>query len=173
MIIIISHIASAFFPSNFSDAVGLSIDGFGDFSSICIARCDQKEIKILKKYLFPHSLGIFFETFTQLIGFKNYGDEYKMMGLSSYGKPEYSDLIMNEVFDHKNMLELNLKYFNHAKNNFSYNFQGTPNQNQLYNDELENLFKVKNLQLDKITQKQKDIAASAQDVFEKTFKNLS
>ena len=163
----ISHIASAFFPSNFSDAVGLSIDGFGDFSSICIARCDQKEIKILKKYLFPHSLGIFFETFTQLIGFKNYGDEYKMMGLSSYGKPEYSDLIMNEVFDHKNMLELNLKYFNHAKNNFSYNFQGTPNQNQLYNDELENLFKVKNLQLDKITQKQKDIAASAQDVFEK------
>ena len=73
-----------------------------------------------------------------------------MMGLSSYGKPEYSDLIMNEVFDHKNMLELNLKYFNHAKNNFSYNFQGTPNQNQLYNDELENLFKVKNLQLDKL-----------------------
>ena len=69
------------------------------------------------------------------------------------------------------MLELNLKYFNHAKITF-HNFQGTPNQNQLYNDELENLFKVKNLQLDKITQKQKDIALLLK-MFLKTFKNLS
>ena len=35
---------------------------------------------------------------TQLIGFKNYGDEYKMMGLSSFGKPKYYDLILNNVF---------------------------------------------------------------------------
>tara|TARA_Y100000590_G_scaffold97701_1_gene111187 strand:- start:1808 stop:3544 length:1737 start_codon:yes stop_codon:yes gene_type:complete len=163
----LSHIASAFYPSEFNKAVGLSIDGFGDFTSICIAKCTQNEIKILKKYLFPHSLGIFFECFTQLIGFKNYGDEYKMMGLSSYGKPEYFDLILNEVFGKKKKFELNLKYFNHIDKNFSYKFEGIPNQDKLYNQKLEELFNVKNLDTSKITDKQKNIAASVQKVFEK------
>ena len=92
----LSHIASAYYPSGFEDAVGLSIDGFGDFASICIAKCSNGKIKFLKKYLFPHSLGVFYESFTQLMGFKNYGDEYKMMGLSSFGKAEYYDLILKK-----------------------------------------------------------------------------
>ena len=50
---------------------------------------------------FPHSW-VFYESFTQLIGFKNYGDEYKMMGLSSYGKPKYFDLILNIIFKNQN-----------------------------------------------------------------------
>ena len=39
----ISHIASAYFPSNFEEAIGLSIDGSGDFSSLCIATCNKKK----------------------------------------------------------------------------------------------------------------------------------
>ena len=162
----LSHIASAFYPSNFDDAVGLSIDGFGDFASICIARCNKKEIKILKKYLFPHSLGVFYESFTQLIGFKNYGDEYKMMGLSSFGKPEYYELILNQVFTQKNNIKLNLDYFNFTSNNYSYKFEGKPNQNDLYNKKLEKLLNIKNLKLDQITDVHKNIAASVQKVFE-------
>ena len=110
------------------EAVGLSIDGFGDFASICIAKCSNGKIKFLKKYLFPHSLGVFYESFTQLIGFKNYGDEYKMMGLSSFGKAEYYELILKKFLKKKN-LSLNLKYFNHMDKNFSYKFEGQPNQN--------------------------------------------
>ena len=34
----LSHIASAYYPSGLEEAVGLSIDGFGDFASICIAK---------------------------------------------------------------------------------------------------------------------------------------
>ena len=162
----LSHIASAFYPSNFDDAVGLSIDGFGDFASICIAKCNKKEIKILKRYLFPHSLGVFYESFTQLIGFKNYGDEYKMMGLSSFGKPEYYELILNQVFTKKNNIKLNLDYFNFTNNNYSYKFEGKPNQNDLYNEKLEKLLSIKNLKLDQITDVHKNIAASVQKVFE-------
>ena len=55
----VSHIASAFYPSGFDRAVGLSIDGFGDFSSLAIAICDNNRIKINKKIYFPHSLGLF------------------------------------------------------------------------------------------------------------------
>ncbi len=163
----LSHIASAFYPSNFDDAAGLSIDGFGDFASVCIAKCEKDNIKILKKYLFPHSLGVFYESFTQLIGFKNYGDEYKMMGLSSYGKPKYCDLILNNVFKNFNNIELNLKYFKHTDKNFSYKFEGQPNQNDLYNFELEKLFNIDKLKIENITDIHKDIAASAQKVFEK------
>ena len=118
----LSHIASAFYPSNFDDAAGLSIDGFGDFASVCIAKCEKDNIKILKKYLFPHSLGVFYESFTQLIGFKNYGDEYKMMGLSAYGKPKYFEKILNNVFIKDKNLELNLKYFNQTLNKLSNKF---------------------------------------------------
>ena len=163
----LSHIASAYYPSKFKDAVGLSIDGFGDFTSICIAKCEKDKIKILKKYLFPHSLGVFYESFTQLIGFKKYGDEYKMMGLSSYGQPKYFDKIYNEVFDTKNKYSLNLKYFNHTDKNFSYNFEGVPNQDNLYNNNLEELFNIKNLKVSDISEIQKNIASSAQKVFEK------
>ena len=163
----LSHIASAYFPSKFSDAVGLSIDGFGDFASVCIAKCNKDKIKILKRYLFPNSLGVFYESFTQLIGFKNYGDEYKMMGLSSFGKPKYYHLLLENIFKKTGKIELNLNYFNHTDKNYSYKFEGQPNQNDLYNSELENLLNIKNLKSTNISDIHKDIAASAQKVFEK------
>ena len=59
--------------------MAISIDGFGDFASLVIADCNDKKIKI-KKILFPNSLGVFYESMTQLAGFKKYGDEYKLMG---------------------------------------------------------------------------------------------
>ncbi len=163
----LSHIASAYFPSKFEDAVGLSIDGFGDFASVCVAKCNKNKIEIIKKYLFPHSLGVFYESITQLIGFKNYGDEYKMMGLSSYGEPKYYDIIMENIFKRSKEIELNLKYFNHTDKNFSYKFEGQPNQNDLYNFELEKLLDVKDLESENINDAHKNIAASTQKVFEK------
>ncbi len=162
----ISHIASAFYPSNFKEAVGLSIDGFGDFCSISIAKCDFNEIKVIKKYLFPISLGVFYESFTQLIGFKNYGDEYKMMGLSSYGKPIYADLILKNIFKKKNSIDLNLDYFRFFEKNFNYKFEGKPNQKNLYSKKLEELFDINSLEKKNIDEVNKNIASSAQKVFE-------
>ncbi len=54
-----AHLSSAFHVSPFKEACILSVDGFGDFASICIAKCSNGKIKFLKKYLFPHSLGVF------------------------------------------------------------------------------------------------------------------
>ena len=74
--------------------MGLSIDGFGDFCSVSIAKCENDKKISLRKSIFSKFTGsIFYESFTQFIGFKNYGDEYKMMGLSSYGKPKYYNKI--------------------------------------------------------------------------------
>ena len=89
-----------------------------------------------------------------------------MMGLSSFGKAEYYDLILNKVFEQNKNLSLNLKYFNHMDKNFSYKFEGQPNQNNLYSKKLEELLNIKDLDIKEITQTHKNIAASAQKVFE-------
>ena len=60
---------------------------------------------------FPHSLGAFYEAITQYLGFPNYGDEYKVMGLAPYGEPVYLDA-MHEIVRlmPKGRFELNLAY---------------------------------------------------------------
>ena len=163
----LSHISSVFFPSKLNKAIGLSIDGFGDFCSIAIAKCNTKKINIINRLYFPDSLGVFYEAFTQLIGFKNYGDEYKIMGLAPYGKPIFYDEILNNIFDEEKKLKLNLKYFNHTKTNYSYNFKGKPNQKTLLNKNIYKIFsKKKIVDKKKITDQQKNLAASVQKIFE-------
>ena len=61
----------------------MSIDGSGDFVSFAYAECENNKIKIKNRKYFPHSLGIFYHAMTQFLGFKNYGDEYKIMGLAA------------------------------------------------------------------------------------------
>ena len=160
----LSHIASSYFPSNFDNALAISRDGFGDFSSIVLSHCKKNNIQVLKKIFFPNSLGVFYEGITQVIGFKNYGDEYKVMGLAPYGKPIYCDLL-SELF-HKNSLKLNLKYFNHTNKNFKYNFEGIPNQSQLISDNFVSKIKtILNKNKERLEQNQ-NIASSAQKLFE-------
>ena len=129
----VAHISSAFFASKFDNAIGLSIDGSGDFVSLMIAECNENEINIKKKINFPDSLGIFYHAMTQFIGFKNFGDEYKVMGLASYGDPIYFEKIKNNLFvGNKNLFKLNLQYFNHANLNFGYTYNNSTNIPDIY-----------------------------------------
>jgi carbamoyltransferase len=162
----ISHISSAFYPSEFQNSLAISIDGFGDFSSLVIAECLDQKIKIKKKMLFPNSLGVFYESMTQLAGFKNYGEEYKLMGLSAFGNPKYYDVLKKNCFVNDDFYKLNLDLFEFHKKNFSYNFEGQPNQKFLLNKKIYEIFN------DNINYKTndkdfaKDIASSAQKIFE-------
>ncbi len=159
------HIASAFYPSEFDKAIGLSIDGFGDFSSLAIAECENNEIKIIERIYFPNSLGIFYEAITQFIGFEKYGDEYKIMGLSSYGKPTYEEILQKELFISNEDPLLNLKYFNHTNKDFEYKFEGEPVQSRILNDNFKNLMSRNNIE--KFDEFQKNMASSCQKIFEK------
>ena len=117
----LSHLSSGFYASGFDRAVGLSIDGSGDFSSLAIAECNKNDIIVKERIYFPDSLGLVYQGMTQLIGFNNYGDEYKLMGLAPYGKPLSKDEIKSKIFTKsKKLFNLNLKYFNHHKLNFKY-----------------------------------------------------
>ena len=85
-----SHLASAFFASPFEEAALLSIDGSGDFSTAMIGIGRGNDIEVLDSIDFPHSIGIFYTAFTQLLGFPHYGDEYKVLGLAPYGNAKYT-----------------------------------------------------------------------------------
>ena len=113
-----SHIASSLFFSKFQKCANISIDGFGDFASCAYGLYHNGNLKIDYKVSFPHSLGIFYQSLTQYLGFKSYGDEYKLMGLSSYGKPKYLNEISKLIFKTPKGFKLNLKYFVHQKKKF-------------------------------------------------------
>ena len=164
-----SHIASSYYNSSFKQSVGLTIDGFGDFCSTQTFLCNDNKIKSIKKVYFPHSLGILYQSITQFLGFKNYGDEYKVMGLASYGEPKFmskfNDLIK---YDKENLFLLNLEYFSHHSNSkFSYNFSnGIPKFQDLYSEKIKELLGKDRGPNDKIEQRHFDIAASLQLSFE-------
>ncbi len=108
-----AHLASAFFVSPFEEAAVVSIDGFGDFSSAMWGVGRGNKIEVRGAVRFPHSLGIFYSAFTQLLGFPHYGDEYKMMGLAAYGSPVFAPAIRKVVSVSGDQIRLNLDYFIH------------------------------------------------------------
>ena len=83
-----AHLASAFYVSPFDEAAVISIDGLGDFSSAMWGVGRGNRIFPFGAVNFPHSLGIYYTALTQYLGFPKWGDEYKVMGLASYGEPE-------------------------------------------------------------------------------------
>jgi carbamoyltransferase len=84
----LAHIASSFLVSPFDEAALFSIDGLGDFASAMWGVGRGGRIEPWGAVAFPHSLGIYYTALTQYLGFPRYGDEYKVMGLASYGEPE-------------------------------------------------------------------------------------
>ncbi len=165
----LAHIASAYYPSKFKKANGLSIDGSGDFVSFAYAECNDNKISIKKKRYFPNSLGIFYHAMTQFLGYKNYGDEYKIMGLAAYGEPIYFDKILVNLFKNdKESFSLNLSFFNHHKNNFKYIAEDNLNIDEIFNFKLKELFSE---EIDKENFK-KNFACSVQKVYEFFFKKI-
>ena len=111
----ISHAASAFYPSPFNEALIITSDGVGEWTTFSVAIGKNEKIEIVKEINFPHSLGLLYSAFTYYLGFKVNSGEYKVMGLAPYGQPKYTDLIFNNLVDMKSdgSFKLNMKYFNY------------------------------------------------------------
>ena len=163
-----SHMASAFFASPFSESAILSIDGFGDFTSTMIGAGKGGKIEVLDSVIYPHSVGVFYTAFTQYLGFEHYGDEYKVMGLSPYGKPTLMDKVRDVLIIKNNgLFEINKKYFKHPKEGVSMSWEnGDPFIENIYSDYMVKVFGRARLKNEEITQFHKDLASSIQRVTE-------
>ena len=109
-----SHAASAFYPSPFSEAAYLTIDGVGEWTTTSYGYGKGNALTALGELSFPHSIGLLYSAFTYYLGFKINDGEYKVMGLAPYGEPKYAHTILTELIDLKEdgSLKLNMTYFN-------------------------------------------------------------
>jgi len=111
-----SHAASAFFPSPFDEAVVLTMDGVGEWTTTSVGIGRGKDLEIVKELHFPHSLGLLYSAFTYYTGFRVNSGEYKLMGLAPYGRPRYRDLILDQLLDLKEdgSFRLDMSYFDYC-----------------------------------------------------------
>jgi carbamoyltransferase len=168
------HLASAFLVSPFDKAVAVSVDGFGDFASASWGTGEGNRLSIDGRVHFPHSLGIFYEGITQFIGFPHYGDEYKVMGLAPYGEPTYLDQMRQLVRTRSDgTFALDLRYYTHAKEGSKYEVRdGTPSGGRIWSPAMTDLLGPARDKDEPLEQRHKDLARSAQAMYEEAFFNL-
>ena len=169
-----AHLASAFYVSPFERAAVVSIDGFGDFASAMWATGRGGAMTELGKVHFPHSLGLLYQAVTQYLGFWNYGDEYKVMGLAPYGQPNHLEALRRLVSSQKNGgYELTLDYFRHHAEGVEMVWDGgQPRVGRIFTAKLEELLGPARGDGEDLSRRHKDIAASLQALYEETFFDL-
>src|SRR5579864_4678067 len=165
-----AHLASAFFAAPFSEAAVISIDGFGDFSSVMWGVGKANQIEVRGSVSFPHSLGIFYTAFTQFLGFPKYGDEYKMMGLSAYGEPRFAEQVRRVVCTEGDQCRLNLDYFSHHNKGVEMTwYGGEPVLGPMFSHRMIEEFGDPRTVRSEIRQRDMDLAASVQLVLEENY----
>lgn len=152
------HSAFSFYQSPFKEANIVSIDGRGEQETLTISKAKDKSISKMLSIDYPHSIGLFYSTFTDFLGFKVNSDEWKVMSLASYSQKinKYDKLIKNLIKKNKNGFELDLTFFSY------YTFD---KQKHMFSNKFISLFGEPRLKDSKIEKKHKDIAGAMQRVF--------
>ncbi|PKN02382.1 MAG: hypothetical protein CVU77_00845 [Elusimicrobia bacterium HGW-Elusimicrobia-1] len=110
----LAHAASAFFVSPFDEAAILSVDFAGEIVATYLGRGSQNSIRGLRRINYPDSLGLFYGVLTEYLGYHINGDEYKVMGLASYGKPVFADVFRKMMtLSPDGGIKMDLSYFQH------------------------------------------------------------
>lgn len=160
------HAASSYFVSPFEESAILSIDGWGELTSTWLGKGYDNKFEVISVTNYPNSIGSFYATLTDYLGFQMLSDEYKVMGLAPYGKPTFKDKFKELIrFKDNGEIELNLKYFTFWKKNWT--------ETKWYSDELIKLLGPNRKEEDEITERHMDIAATLQYVTEEAIIHIA
>jgi len=158
----LSHAASAFYCSPFDEAAILTVDGVGEWATTAQFEGVGNRLRCLREIHYPHSLGLLYAALTAYLGFTVNDDEYKVMGLASYGRPIFRDRVERLLHLHPDgSLELASDFFA---------FQH--DSRQMFAEPLVDLLGPARLKDEPITQRHKDVAASLQVVTEEAVLHL-
>jgi len=123
---------------------------------------------VVDRVYFPHSLGLLYLAVTQHLGFKKYGDEYKVMGLAPYGEPAHTAAIQSLVaLEGDGHFSLDLTCFRHWTGEITMSWDGgEPTLPDIYTDVLIDRLGPARAPEEPLTRRHEDLAASVQRVFE-------
>lgn len=162
-----AHCASAYYASGFKDTMVISFDNSGDGVSTQLAIGSNNELKLIDRYERPNSLGVFYLFLTEYCGFLKDEDEYKVMGLSSYGDREKYDF--SWLLEYGNgRYQINLDYLK----SFKPGEPGSHKQIPIYNEKLIQRLGSPREPGATMTKYYMDIAASGQKYLEDVIVNL-
>ena len=104
----LAHAWSTYGLSGFDDALVVTLDGRGARDSTCLYHGRGDELRLVKHIEYPNSLGVFYEAFTEILGFRRHSDEWKVMGLAAYGDPtvDLRDVIRVDEYGYQVNAEL-------------------------------------------------------------------
>jgi carbamoyltransferase len=158
------HAASAFFVSGFQEAAILTVDGRGESASAVLSVGRGNRIEKIQQVKVPHSLGHLYAAVTDHLGFKPFFDEWKVMGMSAYGKDTYMSVFedMLQLTDDGGY-RLNLDYFHFH----------THGQGRWTSDHFVAKLGPKRVQGEEYQQRHFDIAFALQRVVEKAGVHLA
>jgi carbamoyltransferase len=171
----LAHVASAFYWSPFDRATGITCDGAGDFATSMVALCEGTRIQVLRRALWPHSLGVFYTAICQFLGFDRFGEEYKVMGLSAYGVNRFARELERVVrWDPEHGIRLDLTWFRHHRTSEGMETVdgGEVKIPRLWDDAMVSLFGPARRREDPLTDRDRDLSASLQARFEDIYMAL-
>lgn len=162
----LAHAASAFYLSPFKRSAVLTVDGRGENETCSWCLGTENGLEKLQSTLLPHSLGLFYSTITEYLGFAPHSDEWKVMALASYGRDtEIYYKLLNSLINKldNGSFELDLSYFSY------YLFD---KQSRLYTPKIVDLLGPARSKNGPVEQKHYDIAKALQLVFEEVFTHM-
>ena len=164
----IAHIASAYYCSPWEKAAGFSYDGSGDFVSTMMARCEGNHIEVLDRVFLPDSLGSFYTMICEFIGYPQYGDEGKVMGLAPYGKDRFCDSLGEVIGLRNGSFNLDASFFNPLGSNQGMQIlpDGTVSLARHFSPRMVKTFGQPREPRTEITQREMDLAYAMQRRFE-------
>jgi carbamoyltransferase len=95
----LAHAASAYFTSGWDECLVVVIDGMGEVQSATIYHGRDGKLHKLREIPANHSIGILYSLVTLHLGFDFNSDEYKIMGLAPYGRPERFRSFFDQVVE--------------------------------------------------------------------------
>ena len=164
----VAHIASAYYCAPWEQAAGFSYDGSGDFVSTMMARCEGTRIDVLERVYLPQSLGSFYTMLCEFIGYKQYGDEGKVMGLAPYGTDKYCEELRDVIGCQNGSFKLDLSYFQPLGTNEGMQLMsdGTVRLAPHFSDRMAKHFGPPRFPEAEITRREMDLAYAGQHRFE-------
>ena len=156
------HAASSYYGSGFPEATVICFDFSGDSSAGVIVHAKGNDFRELTRFGQYNSLGLYYGMLTQYLGYQMTNDEYKVMGLSSYGSPRYLDKFAKILRPNGMGYELDGALDKRVRDRDIFTSDFSTRQEQVFTEKLEDLLGPRRLRGQALDRRLTDIAASGQ-----------